>query len=234
MKLNITNKIQAPSDYDFRAYRTKLQEVENAPLQERKENAIEWFNDLHDPKLIGERIDWLLDGSYGYAEYWKALQILESPRMNQVAALCVMIAILEWSTPQRLAIAAWKKLSPGQQATLKKEIQDIIDLHVDKWKSEGYGGQEEEETSFEDIQNEMNEGAYVIGDTRNGYSVSQYGRYRTTFAEYEDALRFIVKDMRKNKYYPNVFYVNERGNVDLLQLIVKGNKVTDKIIQSWV
>jgi hypothetical protein len=136
--MNITQKIQQPSDRDFQEYLSTIDDVEKAPLAERKENAAEWERDIKDASLIAERIDWLLDGSYGYAPYWKALQVLESPRMNRVAALSIMIAMFEWRTPQRLAIAAWKKLTPKQQETLKTAIQNIIDDHFDKWKEEGY------------------------------------------------------------------------------------------------
>jgi hypothetical protein len=141
--MNITRNIQAPSTRDFQEYQARLRALERAPLAERKENAREWFNDLKDPSLIADRIDWLLDGSYGYTEYWKALQVLESPRMNRVAALSIMVAALEWNTPQQIAIAAWKQLTPKQQTDLKMKIDAVISDHVDKWLSKDEGGKYE-------------------------------------------------------------------------------------------
>ena len=45
--------------------------------------------------------------------------------------------------------------------------------------------------------------------------------------------------MYDSNYFPNVFYVNERGNVDLLSVkdkVVKGKviKVTYETVRSWV
>ena len=134
--VDIMSKLNAPSEYDMREYSKKMREIESAPLAERKENAAEWLRDLRDPALIAERIDWLLDGNYGYMEYRKSLQILSSPRMNRVAALSVMIAAVEWNTPQREAIAQWKKLSTSEQSALEKAIKDIIETQEEKWRGE--------------------------------------------------------------------------------------------------
>lgn len=96
----------------------------------------------------------------------------------------------------------------------------------------------DEEDDF-DLQSEMREG-YVIGDARQGgYSVSLEGKYLGHGDDFDDALVFILKHMEKNKFWPNVFYVNDHGNTDLLSLKPKMRKgaivgATSKIIQSWV
>lgn len=122
----IMDKLTLPSQRDLQEYTNRIRAIESAPLAERKENAAEWGKDLQDPTLIAERVYWLLDGNYGAAEYYKALQILASPRMNRVAALSVMIAALEWNTPQREAIAQWKKLTINQQNDLQRAIETVM------------------------------------------------------------------------------------------------------------
>ncbi len=105
----------------------RLDEVEKAPLADRKEAAAEFLAAMRDhPGLVAERIGWLLDGNYGYGAMQKAKQILGSPRMNRSAALTHMIGAFEWSTPNAMAIAGWKKLTKGQQAALEKAVQAAI------------------------------------------------------------------------------------------------------------
>jgi len=105
----------------------RLTEVERAPLADRKEAAAEFFEMMRDhPEIVAERVGWLLDGNYGYGQMLKAKQILGSPRMNRSAALTHMVAAYEWSTPNAMAIAGWKKLTKGQQVALDKAVQGAI------------------------------------------------------------------------------------------------------------
>jgi hypothetical protein len=117
---------QPTSQRDVQEYLRRIREVESAPLQDRKEAQAEWFKDLKNPDLIKERIEWLIDGNYGYAEMMKAVQILKSPRMNRVAALAVLIAQLEWMCPRRMATDAWLKLTPQEQEAVNGKIKEAI------------------------------------------------------------------------------------------------------------
>jgi hypothetical protein len=90
-----------------------------------------------------------------------------------------------------------------------------------------------------DLQGELREGA-VIQDARGGgYAVSFSGKYVDRTEDFKKALLIILKKMDKDKYFPNVFYVNDHGNVDLLAVtpkMVKGKIIgaSYKILQSWV
>ena len=107
--------------------RAKLDEVEKAPIADRKEAAAHFFEVMRDhPEIVAERIGWLLDGNYGYGQMLKAKQILGSPRMNRSAALTHMVAAYEWSTPNAMVIAGWKKLTKGQQVALDKAVLRAI------------------------------------------------------------------------------------------------------------
>lgn len=108
-------------------YLREVRERERAPLLDRKEAQREWFDAMrNDPKIVGERVGWLLDGNYGRGSYLKARQVLESPRMNRAAALSMMVADAEWMTPAPLAIAAWKKLTPVEKSALAREVEKAI------------------------------------------------------------------------------------------------------------
>ena len=105
----------------------RLDEVERAPLAERKEAAAEFFEAMRDnPDIVAERVGWLLGGNYGYGSMMKAKQVLGSPRMNRSAALTQMAAAYEWSSPSAMTRAAWKKLTKAQQDALERAVQEEI------------------------------------------------------------------------------------------------------------
>jgi hypothetical protein len=97
--------------------------------------------------------------------------------------------------------------------------------------------EEEEEDDF-DLESEM-EDALVVGDSRNGYSVSFSGKHIGDFDDFDEALTAGVREMHRSQYFPNVFYVNERGNTDLLTVnyvLQDGEPVDIKstTVRSWV
>jgi len=104
---------------------------------------------------------------------------------------------------------------------------------------EASGDEESEEEDDFDLQSEMENGM-VIGEARGGrYSVSLERRFLRDFPTFNEALKFAAQKMEDSNYWPNVFYVNERGNTDLLAIkpkIVKGKviKVTYKNVRGWV
>ncbi len=107
------------------AYRAE-QEVEKAPLSDRKEAQAEFLEALKDPALIAERIGWIIDGSYGYGQMVKAKRVVASPRMNREAALVHLVAVYEWRCPARMSVDAWKKLTPAEKKMLSKAVQIVI------------------------------------------------------------------------------------------------------------
>lgn len=113
---------------EARELHKQLQEIEKAPLAVRKEAAAEWLDALKThPHIVAERIGWILNGSYGKGAYdsaWRTMGM--GPRANKGAALSLLVAALEWRTPQRMAIAQWKKLTAAEQAHLRKLIDQEL------------------------------------------------------------------------------------------------------------
>jgi hypothetical protein len=60
-----------------------------------------------------------------------------------------------------------------------------------------------------------------------GIDVFRGGRKFGNYEDKRDALRAIEKRMERDQFFPNIWYVNERGNTDLLD----GN---GNIVRSWV
>lgn len=122
-----------------------LQEVEKAPLAERREARADFANALLQyPEIIAERVGWLLNGSYGFGSYREAGRIVrEGGRTNKVAQLVLLTAALEWKCPNGFAIEAWKnpakyapnavprgfsvaKMRKALDAAVKQEIREHL------------------------------------------------------------------------------------------------------------
>jgi hypothetical protein len=74
---------------------------------------------------------------------------------------------------------------------------------------------------------EMETGA-LISESRDGYAIAVEQEYITSADSIDESLGVLRDWMERNKYYPNVYFVNERGNVDQLDI------ATGKTIRSWV
>ena len=125
------------SDYELLQFRKQMEEVEKAPLAERKEGAVAWYNALMTDHMgVAQRVGWLLNGSYGKGSHDSACRVLASPRMNQVAWCAITIANLEWRCPAKMAIMAWKKLP----VETRYQVNEAIRREIADAKAEGYCG----------------------------------------------------------------------------------------------
>jgi hypothetical protein len=122
-----------PSQHEYeqreiREAQAQQRAVAKAPLAERKEAQLDFFKAMRDqPRLVGERVSWLLDGNYGYGSMLLAKRILHSPRMNRVAALTQMIGVFEWQCPEDMTRQAWKRLTPGEKHELARAVEHAIE-----------------------------------------------------------------------------------------------------------
>lgn len=114
-----------------------------------------------------------------------------------------------------------------------EEIEDEEDEEGDEEEEESEEDDEDDEDVFSD--EEMAQG-YVISDDHGGSSgYSTSGRYAVThehkfMGSYDDigvALGDIEKRMKRENFYPNVYYVNDHGNVDLLD--GDGNTIKSRV-----
>jgi hypothetical protein len=106
------------------------------------------------------------------------------------------------------------------------EYRLVLDKHEveSRYETEIGSGDEPDEPEGEDTEEgddpfsdeEMREG-YVISDAkRGGYDVSLQRRHMKHFADKDEALDYISEHMEKEQVFPNIYYVNDHGNVDLL------------------
>lgn len=70
--------------------------------------------------------------------------------------------------------------------------------------------------------------AYVIQDRRGGgYELSHEGRVIAHNNHFDRLIRAAKRDMKAQNFYPNIYFINDHGNVDLLDY-------DGHIVQSWV
>lgn len=65
--------------------------------------------------------------------------------------------------------------------------------------------------------------AYISDAGRNGYSVSMCGKARGWIPDMESAVMHLCAEMCKQRYYPNVWYINDHGNITLLSVNAETN-----------
>jgi hypothetical protein len=118
----------------------------------------------------------------------------------------------------------------------EKAEQAWADIEADTEEEEE---EEEEEDDDFDLEGEMETGL-VITDTRGDkYSVSLEGKSLGSYDDFDDALKHGAQAMQDQNYFPNVFHVNDHGNVDLLAVtpeIKRGKvvKVEYTVERGWV
>jgi len=106
---------------------SRIADLSAEPLHIRQERRAEFARDMADsPELVAERVEWLIDGSYGYGAYQLADQIRGNKRMNRVAALSQLVGSVEWGCSSLEARKAFLSLSRGQQAKINTTIEKVI------------------------------------------------------------------------------------------------------------
>lgn len=86
-------------------------------------------------------------------------------------------------------------------------------------------GDDGEEDAFSD--EEMVSG-YVISDSRRGgYDVAHEHKHVGHYEDMDEALDAIEAEMKRSNFFPNVYYVNDHGNVDLLDS--DGNVIESRV-----
>ena len=126
--------IPSQAEYEVRELNEaarREQEIDRSPLSERKEAQQSFLEAMRDdPGVVAERVSWLLDGNYGYGPMVLAKQVLQNTRINRRAIFTQSIAVFEWMCPRRMAVLAWKKLTPAQKSLLDQAIDVVIEAAV--------------------------------------------------------------------------------------------------------
>jgi hypothetical protein len=112
----------------------QLSDVESASLADRKASAAVWYDAMSQtPETVVERINWMLDGSYGFGAYVMAVRIATGgKRLNKAWRLGTLIAMLEWSCPAQMAVKQYKRLPVDKQEALNVAIVKMIE----EWQEE--------------------------------------------------------------------------------------------------
>ena len=104
----------------------QIARVESASLIDRRAGRDSLAEALTVPGLIEERLQWLVEGCYGYGAMMKAKEIAAS-KMNRPAALMQLLGAVEWQCPGSMTRALFNGLPPADQQALNTAIVAVIE-----------------------------------------------------------------------------------------------------------
>ena len=97
---------------------------------EKMEAKAEWLDDLQtDPTLIGERIGWMLSGTYSFGSMKAAQEVAVNRRMNRQAWMVQTIGAIEWQVPADVTRRMWNKLTKAQRNALTLAVMQALRNH---------------------------------------------------------------------------------------------------------
>ena len=124
------NRIPTQAEYEHREARMHakhLDQIAKAPLADRRLARDRWARAIaEDPDLVGERAEWIFNGSYGYGACQAGKRIQTGTGRNKPAALGQLVAALEWMCPAPMAAAAWKQLTAKQQKAVNAALTKAL------------------------------------------------------------------------------------------------------------
>ena len=130
MAIAVERNLIAGSDYhrqELVALSRQIAQCAAASLNDRKEAEQDAFELMCNPGIVAERLEWLIDGNYGYGAMVRAREIAKAKRGNRAAQAMQLLAALECGCPQGHAIKAWKRLSREQREALDFRVLMVLD-----------------------------------------------------------------------------------------------------------
>jgi hypothetical protein len=97
------------------------------------------------------------------------------------------------------------------------DAEKFVDIEPEEEELEEDDEPEDEEPEDDIFSAEEMQSGFVISDSRNGgYEVAHEHKHIGHYEDMDDALEAIEAEMKRSNFYPNIYYVNDHGNVDLL------------------
>ena len=124
------SRIPSQREYEEREYKEFKRQLLST-LELSKKDKLEARAELlealrNDPKLVAQRINWMIDGNYGYGAYRQAWSLIDRPRANRAAWMVQTIGALEWQVYPNDVVTLWKQLTPSQKQRLEEEVKKVI------------------------------------------------------------------------------------------------------------
>lgn len=90
-------------------------------------------------------------------------------------------------------------------------------IEIDEPEEEEEEPTDDEEQDDDAFSDEEMQSGFVISDARHGgYDVAHEHKHVGHYSDIDEALDAIEAEMKRSNFFPNVYYVNDHGNVDLL------------------
>lgn len=129
--------------------------------------------------------------------------------------------------PSKYDEVNWQEIADdfNEMAGLEDDDEEEEDDEEEPGDPEQYEDDEDEDDVFSDA--EMQQGFVISDGKRGGYDVVNEHRHFGHFREMDDALEAIEEAMKRDNFYANIYYVNDHGNIDLLDS--EGNSIKSRV-----
>ncbi len=113
----------------------KIEQLRKRSLADRKWSGVAYEAAMKDdPEHVANCLGMLFAGGYGRDEMHFARRhvLITKANANKVASASALIAGFEWGCTVEQAVAAWKRLSPKEQARIDKLLAAVIKEATEK------------------------------------------------------------------------------------------------------
>jgi site-specific DNA-cytosine methylase len=155
---------------------------------------------------------------------WRPSELKEAFEGDDIMARAE--AYVDWA-----GYYGWEMFDEAPLVLDKRTVEERYDTEIEPYDEDEEDEEDENDDPFSD--EEFNEG-YIISNkvsgalgSGRGVVVTQANKRVGVYEDKEEAMKAINKRMEKEGFFPNVYFVNERGNVDLLD--EKGNIVESRV-----
>lgn len=135
-------------------------------------------------------------------------------------------AVILFTRSDGIIEATWFKSEQKAERTWAK-LEEEFAGEEDEGDEEQFDDEGDEDDDDVFSSEEMTEG-YVISDARGGgVNVVHEHKHVGHYDDIDEALEAIEGHMKRSNFFPNIYYVNERGNIDLLDS--EGNSIKSRV-----
>ncbi len=122
-----------PKDHgEVQSYFNQVDEINKAPLGDRREAAEEWFKAMRDkPEEVARHVRGLIRGSLGWEWAVKAEEANRpsasgNVRTNRIAAMGMLVAARVYKCPPDAAKRMWSSMTPEQRLRVNQMVANVI------------------------------------------------------------------------------------------------------------
>lgn len=162
--------------------------------------------------MVDEETDVLsIPGAYEVLSDYFNNDVLEEAEAEDIDLEKVEFDGILTQIVQRTSAAELLRI-PGFYEIAAEALNNDVLRRLRAFDSNDFGDEDEFEYPDQDVLHS----AYVVQDARGGYELVHRGRVVAYSTEFDDLVTTARREMKRHNYYPDLYYVNDHGNLSLL------------------